>query len=262
VGDPDTATDSYTYSGGGQIGYYRDRMTLDGTTEGVDRIFFVSHIADGTPVFVDWDGSAFSNETVLTSVSGSIQRMCVIDDGDLIAYNYWGQVYRWDKQNGYPVQFLFQFQNDPSSIPYGSSMDLNVGKPAYDPATGWLLFPVDNPNISASGQLYGFTLSGTREFVDQDLMGEPLTGIGSMDFGVTIDQSAPSCRVLVHGGMNSGPMFIARFVNDMTEKHVTKLDGVGDTSGGRWGTLSGDYLYTNSNNWTWGVIWRLLPSDW
>ncbi len=261
LGTPGVATHDYTWSGGDEVGWFRGRMAVDGSTPGIDRIFFVARNTSGTPNFVDWDGTAFSNETTLTAASGSIQRLWTKDDGDLMGNDFFGNVYVWDKQNGYARTQLFQFTNNASSVPWGSSLDLGLGQPAYDPVSELVLLPIDNDAISQSGQLYGFDLSGNRVFVDQDLMGTLLDGSGSTDFGVTVDLQNPTCRVLAHGGKNGGSMFIARFTGGMGQKNVTALPSP-DSSGGWQGVLFDGEFWTNTNNASYGAVRRLLPTDW
>lgn len=261
VSAPEAFTHAHTWSGGDPVGWFRDRFALDGSTPGIDRIFFVARDTTDTPNFVDWDGAAFSNETSLAPVAGSIQRLCVTDEGDLIGNDYFGNVYLWDKQAGYAQSFLFQFTNDPTSVPWGSSLDGALGKIAYDPVSGLVLLPVRNEDVSLSGQLYGFDLAGNRLFVDQDLFETPLTGFNSARIGVTVDLADPECRVLAHGGRDQGTCYFARFGGGMQSKAVAAGDP-DDKNGGWIGALVGGELWTNTNTLTYGLVRRALPSDW
>lgn len=261
LSDPANPTHEYTWSGGDEVGYYRDRLTVDGTTPGIDRIFFVARNTTNTPNFVDWNGMGFANETTLTGVAGSIQRLCVANDGDLIGNDYFGNFYRWDKQNAYAQSSLFTISNTAASVPWGASLDTNLGKIAHEPVNDLVLIPVRNDAVSLSGQLYGFDMTGNRLFVDQDLMGTTPPGVNSYRFGVTVDHSSPTCRVLVHGGRDAGPFFVARFTGALTNKTVQQNAG-NDSNGGWIGVLIGDEFWTNTNTNSYGVVRRALPTDW
>lgn len=252
---------AYTWPGGDELGWFRDRLTLDGSTPGIDRIFFVARDTTETPNFVDWDGQGFANTTSLSPAAGSIQRLCVTDEGDLIGNDFFGNVYLWDKSAGYARLYLFTFTNDAASVPWGSSLDTALGKIGYDPVSGLILMPVNNSAVSTTGQLYGFDLAGNRVLADQDLMGTTPPGFNSYRFGVTVDLSQPECRVLVHGGRDGGDFFVARFTQAMNQKTVTQVGG-GDTHGGWIGALHGSQFFTNTNTASYGLVERALPLDW
>jgi len=263
ISNPTTAAAEYTWSGMGDIYGKPGRMALDSSTDGIDRIVFNPNVSPSAPVIVDWDGTSFSNETILPSTPyGSIWTLCVTDEGDIIAHNNIGpntSVYLWDKSNNYAVGLLFTFQNNSSSLPYGSSLG-NIGQLAYDPATETILFPVGNSSISTGGQLYGFTLDGTRVFADSNVF-EANVGSSRL-FGVTVDMHAPSCRVIFHGAPNYGSMWLARFVNDLEDKYIVEITNGSANSGGKHGAFAGGYFWTNTNNWNWHVLRYDLPTDW
>ena len=261
VDDPMNFSHAYTWSDGDEVGWFRDRLTVDGSTPGIDRIFFVARNTTNNPNFVDWDGAAFSNETTLAPADGSIQRLCVTEEGDLIGNDFFGRFYVWDRSLGYQRFFLFQITNDASSVPWGSSLDTALGKIGYDPATGLVLIPVNNAAVSTSGQLYGYDLAGNRVLVDQNLMGTTPPGFNSYRFGVTLDLADPTCRVLVHGGRDGGPFFVARFTDGLQTKTVSQVP-VPDDQGGWIGVIAGGKFYTNTNTFSYGIVERLLPLDW
>jgi len=261
INAPMVHSHSYTWPGGDELGWFRDRLTLDGSTPGIDRIFFVARNTTSAPNFVDWDGQNFANTTTLTPAAGSIQRLCVTDEGDLIGNDFSGNVYLWDKSAGYTRLHLFTFTNSAASVPWGSSLDTALGKIGYDPVSGLLLLPVNNAAVSSTGQLYGFDLAGNRLLADQDLMGSTPQGFNAYRFGVTVDLDQPECRVLVHGGRDSGAFFVARFTEAMTKKSVTQVGG-GDTHGGWIGALLGSQFFTNTNTASYGIVERALPADW
>ncbi len=261
VANPAAATVWHTWSGGDEVGYYRDRLALDGTTPGIDRIFFVARTTTSTPNFVDWDGAAFSNETTLAPAQSSILRLCIADDGDLIGNDTLGYVHRWDKQNAYQKTTLFQLTNTAASLPWGSSLDTALGKIAYHPPTGLILFPVNNSAVSATGQLYGFDAAGNRLLADQNVLPVAPTGVNSFRFGVTVDTANAACRILFHGGRDSGPMHFVRFADNLQTK-VPAQNPSGDTNGGWCGALIGGEFWTNTNVYSYGAVRRLLPTDW
>jgi len=262
--NPSVIAETYTWSGTGNIYGRMGRMEVDGSTTGIDRIIFNPNVSPSAPVFVDWDGSDFSNETTLPPTPyGSIWTLCVTDEGDIIAHNNIGpntSVYLWDKQNNYAVELLFTFSNTSASVPYGSSLG-NIGKLAYDPGTETLLIPVSNGNISYGGQLYAFELDGTRVFADSDVFEQPV-GAGGMLFGVTVDMTAPDCRVIYHGAPNNGHMWLARYVNNLEDKYVAEITDPSCNSGGKDGAFADGAFWTNTNNWNWHVIRYDLPDDW
>jgi hypothetical protein len=261
---PTTIVATYEWTGGGDIYGRPNRMAVDGSTSGVDRIVFCPNASPAGPRLVDWDGSTFTpGPTIPPMPYGSVWSLCVTDEGDIIAHNNIGpqtRVYLWDKQNNYTVSQIFYFTNTYDSVPYGSSLG-NIGQLAWDPSTQAILFPVGNSAISMGGQLYGFTVTGTRIFDDTNVYGTNLSEAGDL-FGVTVDLEAPTCRVLFHGAPNDGPMWIARYVNDMEDKYVGSITNPLDNTGGPNGCLIGTDLWTNSNNWNYRVIRRQLPSDW
>jgi len=256
------ATHWHSHSGGDQVGYYRGRLAVDGTTAGIDRIFYVALNTSGYPNFVDWDGvsETFSNETQLANCNGGILRMCTTDEGDLIVVDYYRRVHLYDKSNNYAYQLLFQFENSPSGIPYSLALDSTLGQIGYDPVSELILFPTNNTVISLSGQLYGFDMSGTRQFVDQDVFETPMTGYNLSLIGCTVDMSSPMCRVFVHGGGSGGPMYFARFTDGLTNKNVDIATTNG--GGGWWGAITDGRFWTNHNSNSYGRQWYDLPADW
>ncbi len=265
--DPVNDVISHTYSGGGEVGYYKCWLAVDGTTSGTDRIFFVSNISPGRPIFVDWDGSDFSNETELTSVSGIIYGMTTTEEGDLIAYNGSRNVYLWDKQNSYAQEFLFQFQNTSDSVPWGTNslsnpLWRNLSNIAYDPETQAILFAVhDMGGNLGLGQLFGLALDGTQVFADTNVFETNLGG-NYYRFGVTVDTDNPYCRVLFHGAPNGTRIWIARFIDGMQNKVIAQASSGTDDNGATDGCIAGGDFWTNTNNWSYGIFRRTLPADW
>lgn len=259
--DPLTPVASWDWTGAGYT--YAQGVLVDGTTAGIDRIFFCDNNTGNAPHFVDWNGTSFSNETTIPAMpSGSVYNWCLNDEGDVIAHNNIGPnttVYLWDKQNNYAIQTLFQFQNTSASLPYGTLA--NIGRMGYDPETKLILFPVSNGSVSSGGQLYGFSLTGQKVFVDQNVFGTAV-GTDTRIFSVTVDFKAPKCRVLFHGAPNNSAVWFARFTDGLTKKTVGSITNPLDNSGAKVGCLIGTDFWSNSNNWSFRAIRRNLPADW
>ncbi len=258
---PTQFTHAYAWSGGDELCVFRDQLAVDGSTPGIDRVFFVASGTPRRPNFIDWDGAQFANETTLAAAPSSLVRITATTEGDLIAVDALGSVVEWDKQSGYALTVLFQLQNAPSSVDWGAFITTTLGRIAVDPATGWILLPVNNPNVSNSGQIYAFDRGGVRQLVDLDVMGvnDPL--LSGVPLGVTVDRRNTGCRVYVHGGGTNATFYVARYTARFASKRV-RTSVLQDRFGGASGVILGDDFWTNTNDHTWGLVRRTLPIDW